>query len=49
MKLIRARYMTAREHQELFAEAGLVDVAIHQQRSKGWICAVGRKDDRRVG
>jgi SAM-dependent methyltransferase len=47
MKLIRARYLTAREHQELFAEAGLVDVAIHLERRKGWICGVGVKGENR--
>ena len=43
MKLLRARYLTVREHQTLFAEAGFVDVAVHLERRRGWICVVARK------
>jgi SAM-dependent methyltransferase len=43
MALLRARYLSVREHEELLAAAGYVDVVIHTEARKGWICAVGRK------
>ena len=43
MKLLRARYLTLREHQELFTAAGFADVAIHAERRKGWVCVVALK------
>lgn len=31
------------EHRALFADAGLWDIQIFEQRDKGWICGIGRK------
>jgi len=43
MKLLRARYLTIREHRELLTAAGFVEVATHEERGRGWICAVAQK------
>jgi len=43
MKLLRACFLTAREHRELFIAAGFADVAIHEDHRKGWICGIARK------
>lgn len=43
MKLLRARYLTVPEHQALLTGAGFTDVVVDTERTKGWICAVGRK------
>jgi SAM-dependent methyltransferase len=43
MKMLRARYLTIREHRELFSAAGFGDIAIHEARRKGWICGVAQK------
>ena len=37
------RLLTAREHSELFTQAGYMDVRIIEGPVKGWICGVGRK------
>jgi SAM-dependent methyltransferase len=43
MMLLRATYLTPSEHGEALASAGYSDVEVSEERSKGWICAVGRK------
>jgi len=43
MKLLRARYLTVREHEDMLTAAGFGDVAIQQEPWKGWICAVARR------
>jgi len=43
MAVLRARYLTVREHHDLLAGAGFVDIAIHQRDATGWICCVARK------
>jgi SAM-dependent methyltransferase len=43
MKLAGARYLTPDEHRDLLTAAGFVDVVIHLERGRGWICAVGVK------
>ena len=43
MKLLRARYLTVREHRELLTAAGFVDVRMHEARRRGWICGVAQK------
>lgn len=43
MKLLRARYLTVAEHQELLTAAGFTEVTVDTERAKGWVCAVGRK------
>jgi SAM-dependent methyltransferase len=43
MKLLRAMYLTPDEHKDLLSTAGYSDVAVFEERKKGWLCAVGRK------
>ncbi|HEY6928986.1 MAG TPA: class I SAM-dependent methyltransferase [Thermoanaerobaculia bacterium] len=43
MSLLRARYLTLDEHRDLLVGAGFLDVAVREERSHGWVCAVGRK------
>lgn len=35
--------LTVSQHRELFANAGFSDIQVIEERSKGWICAIGRK------
>ena len=42
MALLRATYLTPREHHDVLAAAGFVDVETFEAAAKGWICAVGR-------
>ena len=43
MKLLRARYWSVAEHRELFSSAGYAEIEIVEERSRGWICAIGTK------
>ena len=43
MSLLRATYLSVKEHGDALAEAGFADVEVAEERRKGWICAVGRK------
>lgn len=43
MWLLRATYLTVAEHRALFEAAGFSDVQVFEERTKGWICALGRK------
>ena len=43
MMLLRATYLSVNEHRELFVAAGYSEVAVFEERGKGWICAVGRR------
>jgi SAM-dependent methyltransferase len=43
MGLLRTTYLTLDEHRELLVNAGYVDVDVIAERSKGWMCAIGRK------
>jgi SAM-dependent methyltransferase len=43
MMLLRAWYLSVSEHRDLFASAGYSEVAVFEERGKGWICAVGRR------
>jgi SAM-dependent methyltransferase len=45
MKLLGARYMTVREHQDLFAAAGYSEITIDEKQGKGWLCGVGRRPE----
>ena len=42
MKPLRAAQLSVDEHRELFSAAGFSDVQIFENKSKGWVCAVGR-------
>lgn len=41
MKLLRAAYLSASEHRELFSKAGYSEVEIFEERRKGWLCVTG--------
>jgi SAM-dependent methyltransferase len=43
MMLLRATYLTPDEHRDALTSAGYADVEVSEERSKGWICALGRK------
>ena len=43
MRLLGAKYLTADEHRNALMNAGYSDVQVFEERSKGWLCAVGRK------
>ena len=43
MRFLRGKYLTPDEHVRLLEAAGYVDVGVHEERSKGWLCAVGRR------
>ena len=45
MKLLRANYLTVCEHRELFSAAGYSEISVLNERRRGWICAVGRRED----
>jgi SAM-dependent methyltransferase len=38
MKLIRATYLSATEHREIFSQAGYSEVKVFEDAKKGWIC-----------
>src|SRR5262249_49257456 len=48
MKLLRASSLSPDDQMELFAKAGYLEVEIFEERSKGWICAVGKKEEKPV-
>jgi SAM-dependent methyltransferase len=44
MRLLQATsYLTVTEHQQFLVDAGYSPVEVVEERSKGWICAIGRK------
>ena len=43
MALVRGQYLTASAHRALLATNGFVDVEVHTEPSKGWLCAVGSR------
>ena len=43
MRLLGAKYLTVAEHRDAFLSADFADVQVFEERSKGWLCAVGRK------
>jgi hypothetical protein len=43
MMLLRATYLSVNELRDLLAAAGYSEVAVFEERGKGWICAVGRR------
>ena len=46
--VLRAAYLTPRQHRELLIDAGYVDVEIFEEKQKGWICAIGSKPEART-
>jgi SAM-dependent methyltransferase len=45
MRLLGGTFLTADEHRDAFTKAGYTEVQVFEERSKGWLCAVGRKGD----
>lgn len=43
MKLFGSPSLGVKEHKELFARAGYINVEVFEERKKGWICITGRK------
>jgi len=43
MKVLGGNLLSASEHRELFTQAGYADVALFEEKSKGWICGVGKR------
>lgn len=43
MKLLRSADLGVDDQRALFSAAGYVDVQIFEERSKGWMCATGKK------
>ena len=43
MKLLNSASLSADEQRALFSAAGYTDIQIFEERSKGWICATGKK------
>jgi len=41
MRLLRAEYLTVDQHRAALEGAGYVNVEVHTEPSKGWLCAVG--------
>ena len=41
--LLRAAYLTPGQHRQLLVDAGYADVRVVEEKSKGWICAIGTK------
>jgi ubiquinone/menaquinone biosynthesis C-methylase UbiE len=43
MKLLRSSHLSPSDQRELFSAAGYTNVELFEERSKGWICGIGRK------
>lgn len=43
MRLLGSHRLSVEDHRALFRQAGFADVAIAEERTKGWLCAIGRK------
>ena len=43
MRLLGSHRLTIDDHLALFRDAGYTDIEIVEERSKGWLCATGRK------
>ena len=43
MKLFGSPSLGVKEHKELFARAGYINVEVFEEPEKGWICIKGRK------
>lgn len=44
MKLLRSANLGVEDQRALFSSAGYTDVEIFEERAKGWICCVGKKE-----
>ena len=43
MKFLKSTNLSVDEQRELFVDAGYEDVQVLEERSKGWLCATGRR------
>ena len=43
MRLLGATYLSVSEHRDMLVVTGFSDTVVVEERSKGWICAVGTK------
>lgn len=43
MKLLRSSNLDVDGHRGLFSAAGYIDIEIFEERTKGWLCGIGRK------
>ena len=43
MKLLKSTNLDVDGHRELFSKAGYTDIQIIEQRTRGWVCGVGKK------
>lgn len=43
MPLLRATFLSDREHRDLFEQTGFTDIRTEHARGTNWICAVGRR------
>ena len=43
MRLLRATYLTVREHSQLLTEAGYSEIEMFEETKKGWLCGVAKK------
>jgi len=41
--VLNAAYLTPEQHRQLLVDAGFADVQVFEEKSKGWICAIGRR------
>jgi ubiquinone/menaquinone biosynthesis C-methylase UbiE len=41
--LLRAAYLTLDEHRQVLVDAGYANVQVFDERSQGWICAIGTR------
>ena len=42
MRLLGGTHLTVEQHRDALTDAGFVDVALNEERGKGWICARGQ-------
>ncbi len=43
MRLLGSQRLSMDDHRVLFQSAGFAEVEVFEERSKGWLCAIGRK------
>ncbi len=43
MKLLRATYLSVREHRDLFTAAGFADIETYEEHAAGWLCCIARR------
>jgi SAM-dependent methyltransferase len=41
--VLRAAYLTPRQHSQLLVDAGYHDVRVFEEKARGWICAIGTR------